>query len=318
MTQKTALVTGCAGFIGSHLVDQLLERNYLVVGVDNLRTGTRVNLNAALEDHRFAFMEKDICDEDLAESIRSDVNVIYHLAAISSVKLSTERPLLVYRNNVTGTVNVLEVARQRDIERVVFSSSAAVYGNPPEMPVSEETPVFPVSPYAASKISAEQYVRAYGLTYGIETIVLRYFNIYGPRQAFSEYSGVISIFINQALRDSPITIDGDGSQTRSFLYVDDAITATLLAGEVSGTAETTLNVCGEESIRIDSLAQQVLKSVQGSRSEIVHGPPRVGDVKHSSGTIVKARELLGFSPTVLLELGVTKTVEWFRTHPVSR
>ncbi len=312
MKRQKALVTGCAGFIGSTLVDHLLEKDCSVVGVDNLRTGTRTNLKGALADSRFEFLEEDICDEGLADSIQSDVDVVYHLAAISSVKLSTEKPLFVHRTNVTGTVNVLEVARQRDIERVIFSSSAAVYGNPTKVPITEEAPVSSLSPYAASKISAEQYVRAYGMTYGIDTVVLRFFNIYGPRQAFSEYSGVISIYINQALRNGPLTIDGDGSQTRSFLYVDDAVAATLLAADVSLAAGFTMNVCSEESVSIASLAEQVTKSVQGTRSEIVHGPPRVGDVKHSLGTIVKAHDVLGFSPRVPLDVGLARTVEWYR------
>ncbi|MHA2378365.1 MAG: NAD-dependent epimerase/dehydratase family protein [Candidatus Thorarchaeota archaeon] len=313
MTKDTALVTGCAGFIGSSLVDHLLRRDYSVIGVDNLRTGSLDNIRTVIEDIRFQFIEKDICDKDWAAGIKAEVSIIFHLAAISSVKLSTEDPLLVHRNNATGTVNVLEMARNRDVQRVVFSSSAAVYGNPAEMPINEETPVTPLSPYAASKIAAENYMRAYNRSYDIDTVVLRYFNIYGPRQAYSEYSGVVSIFINQALKGLPITVEGDGSQTRSFLYVDDAVRATCLAGEINDAIGATMNICGEDSVSINRIAQQVLESIQDTKSGIVHGPPRVGDVKHSLGTMTKAYEVLGFSPDVPLDVGLANTVKWYRS-----
>ncbi|MFX1602270.1 MAG: NAD-dependent epimerase/dehydratase family protein, partial [Promethearchaeota archaeon] len=245
MTEAAALVTGCAGFIGSSLVDHLLERGHTVIGVDNLRTGSLDNMRAAVENPRFKFLRKDVCEEDWCSSIESEIDIIYHLAAISSVKLSIEDPLLVHRINVGSTVNVLDMARSKDVQRVVFSSSAAVYGNPPEMPIHEDTPLSPLSPYAASKIAAEHYMRAYSMTYDFESVVLRYFNIYGPRQAYSEYSGVVSIFINQALAGLPITVEGDGTQTRTFLHVDDTVRATCLAGDIAAAAGVTMNICGE-------------------------------------------------------------------------
>ena len=312
MTKATALVTGCAGFIGSSLVEHLLERNYTVIGVDNLRTGILNNMSAAVDNPRFQFIERDVCEQDWGSSIKSDVDIIYHLAAISSVKLSIENPLLVHRNNVEATMNVLEMARNEKVQRVVFSSSAAVYGNPQNTPISEDTPLSPLSPYAASKIAAEQYMQAYSMTYNLESVVLRYFNIYGPRQAYSEYSGVISIFINQALNGMPITVDGDGSQTRSFLHVDDVVRATCLAGDVAAAAGVTMNICAEESVSINRIAEQVLKSVEDTESEIVHGPKRIGDVRHSKGTTARAHEVLGFTPSVSLDAGLANTVEWYR------
>ncbi|UCH04205.1 MAG: GDP-mannose 4,6-dehydratase [Candidatus Thorarchaeota archaeon] len=312
MTRVTALVTGCAGFIGSTLVDHLLEDGHTVIGVDNLRTGNLDNMSLAVKNSRFKFIEKDICKEDWGSRIRAEVDIIYHLAAISSVKLSVENPLLVHRNNVGSTMNVLEMARIKDVRRVLFSSSAAVYGNPTEIPISEDTPVAPLSPYAASKIAAENYMRAYSRTYDLESVVLRYFNIYGPRQAYSEYSGVVSIFINQALAGLPIIVDGDGTQTRSFLHVDDTVRATRLAGDTAAAAGVTMNICGEESVSINRIAEQVVKSVREAKSEIVHGPARVGDVRHSLGRMAKAHEVLGFTPSVSLDAGLAETVEWYR------
>jgi UDP-glucose 4-epimerase len=270
-----------------------------------------------MKDPHFKFIEKDVCEQDWYSGIRSDVDIIYHLAAISSVKLSVQDPLLVHRNNVGSTVSVLEMARSRGVHRVVFSSSAAVYGNPPRMPTSEDTPLFPLSPYAASKISAEHYMRAYSKTYGFESVVLRYFNIYGPRQAHSEYSGVVSAFINGALAGLPIAVEGDGTQTRSFLYVEDTVRATYLAGTIKSAAGVTINICGEESVSINRIAEQVLKSVHNTRSKIVHGPARVGDVKHSRGTLTRAHKVLGFTPSIPLDVGLADTIEWYTNHQQS-
>ncbi len=312
MTKAAALVTGCAGFIGSTLVDYLLEEGHTVIGVDNLRTGNLDNMSVAVKNSRFRFIEKDISREGWDSGIVAEVDIIYHLAAISSVKLSIDNPLLVNRVNVGATVNVLEMARKRGVKRVVFSSSAAVYGDPPEIPITEDTPVCPLSPYAASKIAAEHYMRTYSKTYGFESVVLRYFNIYGPRQAYSEYSGVVSIFVNQALAGLPISIEGDGTQTRSFLYVDDAVRATALAGNSAVAAGETINICGEESVSISRIADQVLRSVPDTKSEIVYGPARVGDVRHSLGTMAKAHKVLGFIPSIPMEVGLSNTVEWYR------
>jgi UDP-glucose 4-epimerase len=230
------------------------------------------------------------------------------------VKESIENPLMVNDVNVNGTVNILELARELNAKRFIFSSSAAVYGNPEEMPVPEECSFTPLSPYAASKVAAEMYIRAYNSSFGIDSTILRYFNVYGPRQASSEYSGVIPIFINQAITNKPITIEGDGNQTRSFVHVLDVARATILAGESAASIGDTINISGTELVSINKIAQLLKEGIQNSKSEIVHGPPRIGDVKDSIGNIEKAQKLLGFAPMIPLERGLLETADWYNTH----
>lgn len=308
------IVTGASGFIGSHLVDQLLLKGHNVIGIDSMRTGKKENLSDAMNNDKFQLVIADIRDDDLASHIDSDVDVIYHLAAISSVKLSIEDPLLVNDVNTRGTVNILELARESNTKRVVFSSSAAVYGDPEEMPVHEDFGFKPLSPYAASKIAAEMYIRSYSSAFDIDSTILRYFNVYGPRQAFSEYSGVVSIFTNNTLANKPIKIEGRGEQTRSFVHVSDVARATLLAGELNTAIGATINISGPDLISILHLAQLMKENVQGCNSEIVHVAPRLGDVKDSIGSMERAQKLLGFTPLIPLERGLQETSEWYRSH----
>ncbi len=308
------VVTGASGFIASHLVDQLLLKGYNVIGIDSMRTGKKENLSDAMNNDKFQLVIADIRDDDLASHIDSDVDVIYHLAAISSVTLSIEDPRLVNDVNTGGTVNILELARESNTKRVVFSSSAAVYGDPEEMPVHEDFGFNPLSPYAASKIAAEMYIRSYSSAFDIDSTILRYFNVYGPRQAFSEYSGVVSIFTNHAIANEPIKIEGNGEQTRSFVHVSDVARATVLAGEVNTAIGATINISGPDLISVLRLAQLMKENVQGCKSEIVHVAPRLGDVKDSIGSMERAQKLLGFTPSIPLERGLQETSEWYRTH----
>lgn len=314
---RTVLVTGCAGFIGSHLVDLLLETGASVTGIDNFRTGKRNNISHALENPRFKLLEMDVCDKGLLQKVTESFHTIFHLAAVSSVKLSLEEPTLVHRNNVDGTLNVLELARTRDARRLVLSSSAAVYGNPARLPVDENAVVSPQSPYAASKIAAEEYLTAYSNSYGIEHVTLRYFNVYGPRQTCSEYSGVLSIFINQALSNRPITVDGDGKQTRNFIYVDDVARATHLASEANKARGETINISGSEAISVLQVAHLVIATIESTSSQIVHLPQRKGDPRDSIGSMIKARRLLGFVPQVSFGEGLKRTVEWHQVESCS-
>ena len=310
----TALVTGCAGFIGSHLTDYLLEKGYNVIGIDNLRTGVSENLKNALIDPNFQFIKADVCSNVLESFFHEDIDVVFHLAAISSVKLSLEDPLAVHHANATGTLNVLELAKNRSAKRVVFSSSAAVYGDPSKLPVTEDTPVQALSPYAASKIAAEGYVSAYGAVYDLEPVVLRYFNIFGPRQQHSEYSGVISIFANQAISGQPITIDGDGSHTRSFVFVDDVVRATYLAATVPSAAHRIFNISNTKSTSVIEIARKIVKETGISESRIINRQARPGDIKDSIGDMEKAKRILDFSLDVSFDEGLKRTIQWYRDN----
>jgi UDP-glucose 4-epimerase len=310
----TAVVSGAAGFVGSHLVDYLLREGFSVIGLDNLRTGRMENLAEAMKHENFRFEQLDICSKDVARAITDPVDVIFHLAAISSVKFSIENPSEVNRVNVNGTLNMLELARQRDAKKFVYSSSAAVYGNPDTLPVSEETLFDPLSPYAASKIAAEMYCISYGSLYRMTPTIFRYFNVFGPRQEDSEYSGVIPIFINQGLQNKNITVDGDGSQTRSFIYVEDVIRATYLGSQLESDSGHILNLSGTDSINILDLARLVKERVPDSTSNIVHRDTREGDVQGSIGSMERTSDVLGFSPTVPFTTGLDRTVSWYRSH----
>ncbi len=313
---KTVLVTGAAGFIASHLIELLLKNNYNVMGIDNLRTGHMRNLENAIEQSKFEFIEQDICGKDcidLQNIINTELDAVFHLAAISSVKLSTEDPVLVNRVNVSGTVNVLNLARLNNAKRVIFTSSAAVYGNPEKIPTPEDAPLNPLSPYAASKIAGEKYMTAFSNSYNIDSTVLRLFNIYGPRQAYSEYSGVVSIFINRALEGKQLVIEGKGNQTRSFLYVEDVARALLSAAEKSDAAGKIINISGESPISILELAEQI-RSFSQPDIAIIHIPPRIGDVLDSLGTSKMAKTILDFTPKVSIEDGLRMTYEWCKNN----
>jgi len=307
----TIIVTGASGFIGSHLVDRLLLNGHKVIGIDNMRTGKKENLSEALKNDGFHLLTADIRDTNLNSMIGEDIDTIFHLAAISSVTESIENPILVNDVNVNGTVNVLDMARKQNAKRIVFSSSAAVYGDPEEIPVREDAPLTPLSPYAASKIAGEMYIQSFSKSYGLDATILRYFNVYGPRQAYSEYTGVISIFVNQALVGNSIKIEGDGKQTRSFIHVADVSRATQLAGELKSGIGATINISGPSLISILQLAQILKENVDGCQSEIIHVEPRIGDVKDSIGNSERAQKLLGFSPEIPLERGLKETAEWY-------
>ncbi|MHA1907696.1 MAG: NAD-dependent epimerase/dehydratase family protein [Candidatus Thorarchaeota archaeon] len=309
---KTILVTGCAGFIASHITEQLLKNECRVFGVDNLHTGVMENMSTFISDKNFRFIKSDINNPDLDSLISEDIDTVYHLAAISSVKQSTENPKLVNHVNVNGTISILEFARKRNTRTVVYSGSAAVYGDPEILPISEKQLLEPLSPYGASKIAAESYVHAYGKTYGINTMVLRYFNVYGPRQDSSEYSGVIAIFADKASNGQPLIIEGDGQHTRSFLYVEDVVKVTITAGNTPNAAGSTINVSGPDSISILKLAEIIQKTASSNSIEIRHGPPRIGDIKDSIGTTELARKLLDFSPSTTLEEGLQMTLDWYQ------
>jgi len=308
----TVLVTGGAGFIGSHLTERLLNEGARVRLVDNFSAGARDNLPfAAAAGDRLDVVEGDIRDLPLLERLTRGVDVVFHQAAMRSVPRSIEDPLGAHENNVTGTLHVLEASRRAGVRRVVYASSSSVYGDRPDLPKRESQPPAPISPYAASKTAGEYYASVWSRLYGVETVGLRYFNVFGPRQdPASEYAAVIPRFILWALRGQPLVVHGDGTQSRDFTYVDNVVDANLAAARQPGLAGEVFNVgCGE---RISLLAVvERLEQLLGRPVTRRHTPPRTGDVPHTLADITKGERLMTYVPRVAFDEGLRRTFEYF-------
>jgi len=302
------LVTGGAGFIGSNLVPRLLEKGYSVVVLDNLCSGKLENLDGVKDNPAFRFIRGDIRDPVALSKALDGVDSVVHLAALIDVSASVADPALTHEVNVTGTLNVLHAAVKCGVEKVVFASSTAVYGDVKSLPVSEEAVLRPISPYAASKAACEAYCSAFAGCYGIETVALRFFNVYGPRNENSPYSGVITKFLRKALNDEALTVEGDGEQTRDFIYVSDIARALVLALEGKGVSGETFNVCTGVPASINTLVDS-LRIVTGKKLKVVHGPARLGDIKYSYGDTAKAKQQLGFQSNVTLKAGLKMLLE---------
>ncbi len=309
-----ALVTGGAGFIGSHLVERLLADGVRVRVLDNFSAGNRANL---VFDPKFRrqlqVIRGDIRNLSVLLRAARGVKVIYHQAAMRSVPRSVKDPLGANDNNVNGTLNVLEAARRCKVPRVVYASSSSVYGDRPDLPKREDQPPAPLSPYAVSKAAGEQYAAAWTRLYGVETVGLRYFNVFGPRQdPKSQYAAVIARFIQWGLRGQPLEVHGDGSQSRDFTYIDNVVEANLLAGKAPGAAGEAFNVgCGQRVSLLDIIAR--LETLLGRKLERRHTPTRAGDVPHTLADVSKAKRLIGYSPLVDFDEGFRRTVEYFKS-----
>ncbi|MBI4672663.1 MAG: SDR family oxidoreductase [Chloroflexi bacterium] len=304
------LVTGGAGFIGSHLVEALVARGEHVRVLDNLATGHLENL--ALVRAQIEFIQGDLADLETVQAAAAETDVVFHQAALPSVPRSIKNPRASHDANLTGTLNVLIAARDRQVQRVVMASSSSVYGNSPALPKVETFEPAPLSPYAVTKLAGEYYARVFADLYGLSTICLRYFNVFGPRQdPHSQYSGALAKFVQCALHGEPYPIHGDGEQSRDFTYIENVVRANLLAASsetdgalvvnVAGGARTTLN---QIIATLNELTQQTLPTQ--------FGPPRAGDVRHSHADISRARELLGYEPTVQVREGLRRTVDWYK------
>lgn len=303
------LVTGGAGFIGSHLTEELLRRGERVRVVDSLITGHRRNL-AHLSG--IEFVEGDLADLAVARGAVDGVDYVLHQAAIPSVPRSVEDPITSNRANIDATLSVLVAARNARIKRVVYAGSSSAYGNTPTLPKREDMPTNPLSPYALQKLVGEQYMQMFTALYGLETVTIRYFNVFGPRQdPSSPYSGVISVFAKALLENTAPTIYGDGEQTRDFTYVANVVDGVLRAVTAPGAAGQVINVATGTRISLNTLFATMRDGV-GSRLEVKYGPARHGDVKDSLADITRARTLLGYEPSVSLEAGLKKTLEWYR------
>jgi dTDP-glucose 4,6-dehydratase len=312
MPNVRALVTGGCGFIGSHLVEALINRNCEVVVLDDLSTGKIANLKSVERCKNFTFVRGDIRNFDLVKTVVKDVEVIFHEAAIPSVVRSVENPLLTHEVNVTGTLNVLRAGLDAGVKRFVYASSSSVYGDVKVLPKREDMPTFPISPYGVSKLAAEQYCRAFHRVYGLQTVCLRYFNVYGPRQTYGPYSGVITIFINRILRGESPVIYGDGKQTRDFTNVVDVVHASFLAAKIKGAVGEVFNIATGKPTTINILAKKILKLCGRNDVEPKYAPPRSGDVRFSYADISKAQKILGYKPSVELNEGLAKLIEWFQ------
>ncbi|MSR23146.1 MAG: SDR family oxidoreductase [Gemmatimonadetes bacterium] len=310
--QATVLVTGGAGFIGHHLVRRLLDDGRTVRVVDDLSTGDLARLAPVLD--RIEFVEGSIAEPEVSTAVCRDVGIVFHLAAIPSVARSVADPVGTHRANLTGTLVLLEEARRVGVHRLVYAGSSSAYGNTPELPKRESQTPNPMSPYAVSKLAGELYCRVYAHLHELETVVLRYFNVFGPGQdPKSLYSAVIPIFITRALAGEAPTIYGDGEQTRDFTYVDNVVEANLLAagGPSASVSGKVFNVgCGDR-ISVNTLWEEI-RSLTGASVEARYGPVRPGDVRHSLAELTAIRGALGYRGEIGLREGLRRTVEWFR------
>jgi len=305
------LVTGGAGFIGSHIVDRLLDEGFKVRVLDNLSTGEKKNLAQHQNNKSFQFIEGDIRNFDLVKNTVKGVDAVFHEAALVSVTRSVEDPILSNEVNITGTVNLLKACVDAHVKRFVYASSCAVYGDTETLPNHENLAPKPLSPYAVEKLAAEKYAKVFHNVYGLETVSLRYFNVYGPRQKYGPYSGVISIFINRLLENKPPIICGDGEQTRDFINVKDVVEANMLALSKRKAVGEVFNISTGEATTINKLTETIQKIMGKTSLKPVHAEPRPGDIKHSYGDITKARRNLEYEPKVQLEKGLSELVKWY-------
>jgi nucleoside-diphosphate-sugar epimerase len=304
------LVTGGAGFIGSHLSEELSRRGHTVRVADSLITGKRSNL-----DHvkGVEFLEGDLADLPFAQRAVEGVDYVLHQAAIPSVPRSVKDPITSNRANVDATLNVLVAARDAGVKRLVFAGSSSAYGNTPTLPKREDMPNNPLSPYALQKVVGEQYLQMFTRLYGLETVSIRYFNVFGPRQdPTSPYSGVISVFATALIENRSPKIYGDGEQTRDFTYVANVVDGVLRACEAQGASGEVINVATGGRISLNKLFT-TMRELVGGTVEPAYTDVRSGDVKDSQADISKAQRLLGYQPIVSFEDGLKKTVEWYRT-----
>ncbi len=309
---KRFAVTGGTGFIGSNIVIELVRNNNEVVVIDNLLTGNFNNLTGVMDMIRF--VEGDIQDLDLLKREFIDIDYVLHQAALPSVPRSVDDPIASNQNNVDGTLNVLVAARDAGVKRVVYAASSSAYGNSPSLTKKEDMKPDPLSPYAITKLVGEQYCKVFYELYGLETVSLRYFNVFGPHQdPNSQYAAVIPKFITAMLNDESPVIFGDGEQSRDFTYIQNNVDANLLACEVAGVAGKMFNIASGKRITLNQLIA-TLNEIIGKNLEPIYTKPRSGDIMHSLADITLAREILGYKPRYGFEDGLKNTVEWFDNY----
>jgi nucleoside-diphosphate-sugar epimerase len=308
----TYLVTGGAGFIGSNIVHELVEKGKKVRVIDNLSTGNIKNLKELISE--IEFVEGDICDLPAVEKVMKGIDFVFHQAALPSVPRSINDPLASNENNVTGTLNILLAARDNRVKRVIFAGSSSAYGDNPILPKKEDMIPSPLSPYALTKLAGEYYCRIFSDVYGLETITLRYFNVFGPRQnPKSQYAAVIPKFIESLLFENTPVIYGDGEQTRDFTFIKNVVSANILATEAQKTQGEVVNIATFSRISLNQLLKELME-ITGKEIKPQYDPPRKGDVKHSLADISRAKELLGYIPEIDLKEGLKRTVTWMQEN----
>ena len=305
-------MTGGAGFIGSHIASALTRNGLRVRIIDDLSTGHRENLDEITGDVEFT--QGSVADEQLLKKVLDGVEIVFHEAAIPSVPRSVEHPRQSHVASVDGTFSLLLAARDRNVRRVIYAASSSAYGDQPTLPKKEDMLPDPLSPYAVAKLVGEYYCQVFARVYGLETISLRYFNVFGPRQdPGSQYSGVVSRFISVLLNNQQPVIYGDGEQSRDFTFIDNVIDANLKAANASRGFGSVMNVATGERITLNQLLDEVKAIVGKPEVKAEYQQPRVGDVRHSLADISRARELLGYQPTVGLREGLRRTIDWWNT-----
>lgn len=304
------LVAGGAGFIGSHIVDELLQKDMEVTVIDNLYTGQLENIAHHKENKNFHFIKGDVRNLKLIESVVKGVDAVFNEAAVVSVPRSMENPLLANEVNVAGTLNLLKASLDAGVKRFIQASSASVYGDTKTLPLTEDLPPKPISPYAVSELAAENYAKVFYPAFDLETVCLRYFNVYGPRQTYSPYSGVITIFVNQLLMNQRPAIFGDGKHTRDFVYVKDVVNANMLALTRREATGETFNIATGKATTINKMVKNLREILDKEELKPLHKDPRPGDIRHSYASIEKARKLLDYKPMFSLKEGLTHLVEW--------
>jgi nucleoside-diphosphate-sugar epimerase len=308
-----SLITGGAGFIGSNMVRFLLDKGQKVRVFDNFETGKHENL-AEVAD-RIEVVEGDIRDMAAVKRAVKGSEVVYHLAALGSVPRSMKDPATTHDVNVSGTFNVLMAARDEKVKRIVFSSSSSVYGQSPVLPQHEDLPLAPISPYGASKAIGEIYFRSFYETYGVQSVCLRYYNVFGPRQdPTSQYAAAIPLFVSSLMRDKSPTIFDDGEQSRGFTYIENVMEANWLAANAKEMHGEAMNISTSNAVTVNTVVNTIRKLLGKENIKPVYAPPRPGDIKQSLADVRKAKELIGYVPFVSFEEGIAKAINWYKEN----